>query len=65
MLTEKRVSNISLVSTFDKNPVRVSEPSDVTVVYACPERIDDGDCSAAVVAVNEKVSESYVFEDVL
>lgn len=65
MLTKKRVSDISLVSTFDKNPVRVSEPCDVTVVYACPERVDDGDCSAAVVAIDEKISESYVFEDVL
>lgn len=65
MLTEKRVSNISLVSFLDEDPIRVSESCDVTVVDACSERIDDGDCSAAVVTVDEKVSESYVFEDVL
>ena len=65
MLTEERVSNVSLVSFLDENPVRVSEPCDVAVVYACSERVDDGDCSSAIVAVDEKVSESDVFEDVL
>ena len=65
MLTEKRVSNISLVSFLDENAVSVSESYDVTVVDACPERIDDGVCSAAIVAIDKKISESYIFEDVL
>ncbi|KAF2533722.1 hypothetical protein F2Q70_00032827 [Brassica cretica] len=63
VLTEKRVS--SLVFFLDENAVSVSESCDVTVVNACPERIDDDDCSAVIVAIDEKISESYKFEDVL